>query len=87
MSESKRPKKVSVINLDKVAGKTYEDGVSEEKGRVLDFLVDSGSQLEFYAKHGKRRYRKVALNQLQAVYAIIEFVDPGFFNENLQDPQ
>ena len=62
--------------------KTYKDGIAYENQRILDFLVESGSQLETYAKYGKRRYRKMALHQLRAVAAIIEFVDPTFFDND-----
>lgn len=62
--------------------KTYKDGVSYENQRILDFLIEAGSQLETYAKYGKRRYRKMARHQLQAVVAVIEFVDPKFFDDN-----
>jgi hypothetical protein len=62
--------------------KTYEDGVADEQKRILEFLVDSGIQLETYSKYGKRRYKKIALHQLRAVEAVIDFIDPKFFDAN-----
>ena len=61
--------------------KTYEDGVKAENKRIMDFLEDAGSKLEFYAKHGKWRLRRVAKQQLMAVVAVIEFLDPGYFDD------
>ncbi len=61
--------------------KTYEDGVKAEKKRILDFLENAGNSLELYATHGKWRLRRAAKQQLMAVVAVIEFVEPEYFNE------
>jgi len=61
--------------------KTYEDGVKAERERIADFLLSVGNQLETYEKYGKWRYRKQARHQLQAVVAILEFVDPTVFDD------
>jgi hypothetical protein len=62
--------------------KTYEDGVKAERERITGYLLDVGNQLETYVKYGKRRYRKPARIQVQAIVAILEFVDPTVFDEN-----
>jgi hypothetical protein len=62
--------------------KTYEDGVKAERERIAGYLLDVGNQLETYVKYGKRRYRKQAKTQVQAIVAILEFVDPTVFDEN-----
>lgn len=62
--------------------KTYDEGVNAERERVVEYLLDVGQQLETYMKYGKRRYRKQARNQVQAIVAILEFVDPTVFDED-----
>lgn len=55
--------------------KTYEQGIRDERKRIIGILAEAGRELNTISQYGKRRDRKKAKQTLLIVINTIEYIE------------
>lgn len=55
--------------------KTYEQGVRDERKRIIGLLVEAGKELYTITQYGKRRDRKKARQTLVVLSNTVEYIE------------
>lgn len=55
--------------------KTYEQGIRDERERIIATLTEAGKELYTIAQYGKRRDRKKAKETLRILVNTMEYIE------------
>jgi hypothetical protein len=61
--------------------KTYEQGIKDERERIIGLLTEAGKELYTIAHYGKRRDRKKAKTSLLIVANTIQYIEESVENK------
>ena len=62
--------------------KTYEQGLQDERERIVGLLTEAGRELYIITQHGKRRDRKKAKSTLLIVANTIDYIQSSIEETN-----